>query len=92
MEFLKNLWNKIFNFLDYNKDGSVNKQDATDAVGDVKEEVAKAKAKVKNRVKRVKEEVQDVKDAVSDAVDHVGDISDAAKGKPRKGRKPKAKK
>ena len=39
---------------------------------------------------RVKEEIGDVVDELKEAVDQAKDIKDAAKGKPRRGRKPKA--
>ena len=41
-------------------------------------------------IKRVKEEIGDVVDELKEAVDQAKDIKDAAKGKPRRGRKPKA--
>ena len=47
---------------------------------------------VKRRAKRVKEELGDIADAAKDVLDQAGDIGDAVKGKPRKGRKPRAKK
>jgi len=70
---------------DYNQDGIVTMSDARDKVEDTKKET-------KRRVKRVKEEVQDVLDSAKDTASQAGDIVDAVKGKPRKGRKPKAKK
>lgn len=63
-----------------------------DKVADAKEAVVNTTKEVKRRAKRVKEELKDVGEAISDAADQVGDIADAVKGKPRKGRKPKAKK
>jgi gas vesicle protein len=64
------------------------KEDVEDAIEDVKE-VAKT---VKKRAKRVKEELSDVADAIGDVVEQSKDVAGAAKGKPRKGRKPAAKK
>ena len=63
-----------------------------DKVADAKEAVVNTTKEVKRRAKRVKEELKDVGEAISDAAGQVGDIADAVKGKPRKGRKPKAKK
>ena len=63
-----------------------------DKVADAKEAVVNTTKEVKRRAKRVKEELKDVGEAISDAADQVGDIADAVKGKPRKGRKPRAKK
>jgi len=71
---------------DRDKDGIPD--EVEDAVEDAKEVVKT----VKKRAKRVKEELKDVKDAVKDVVEQTKDIADAAKGKPRKGRKPAAKK
>jgi hypothetical protein len=48
--------------------------------------------KIVERVERVKEEVADVKKAIEVVVEQAADIADAAKGKPRRGRKPAAKK
>ena len=62
------------------------KDEDKDGIPDKVEDTAK---EVKRRAKRVKEELKDVGDAVKDVVEQVGDIKDAAKGKPRKGRKPK---
>ena len=58
----------------------------------IPDEVEDTVKEVKRRAKRVKEELSDVKDAIKDVADQAGDIADAAKGKPRKGRKPRAKK
>ena len=63
-----------------------------DKVADAKSAVKKTTNEVKRRAKRVKEELKDVKDAAKDVADQVGDIAGAVKGKPRKGRKPSAKK
>ena len=58
----------------------------------IPDEVEDTVKEVKRRAKRVKEELKDVKDAAKDVADQVGDIAGAVKGKPRKGRKPRAKK
>ena len=60
-----------------------------DGIPDEVEDTAK---EVKRRAKRVKEELKDVVEAAKDVVDQAGDIGAAVKGKPRKGRKPRAKK
>jgi len=70
------------------RDGDLIPDEVEDAVEDVKE-VAK---EVKRRAKRVKEEVKDVVDAAKEVIDQAGDVAAAAKGKTRRGRKPKAKK
>jgi len=46
---------------------------------------------VKKRARRVKQELKDVADAAKDVVDQAGDVVEAAKGGPRKGRKPRRK-
>ncbi len=48
--------------------------------------------KIVERVERVKEEIADVKKAIEVVVDQAADVAEAAKGKPRRGRKPAAKK
>ena len=74
---------------DRDKDGIPD--EVEDKVEDVKE-AEKTTKEVKRRAKRVKEELKDVADAAKDVVEQVGDIKEAVKGKPRKGRKPRAKK
>jgi|TARA_B100000900_G_C20292417_1_gene598664 hypothetical protein len=58
----------------------------------IPDEVEDTATEVKRRAKRVKEELKDVVEAAKDVVDQAGDIGAAVKGKPRKGRKPRAKK
>ena len=58
----------------------------------IPDEVEDTVKEVKRRAKRVKEELGDIADAAKDVIDQAGDIGDAVKGKPRKGRKPRAKK
>ena len=48
--------------------------------------------KIVERVERVKEEIADVKKAVKVVVEQAADVAEAAQGKPRRGRKPAAKK
>ena len=62
-------------------------EDVKQKVEDVKEDVEKTVKEVKRRAKRVKEEVKDVVDAAKEVVNQAGDVVDAAKGKPRRGRK-----
>ena len=65
------------------------KDEDKDGIPDKVEDTAK---EVNRRAKRVKEELGDIADAAKDEVEQAGDIKDAVKGKPRKGRKPRAKK
>ncbi len=65
------------------------KDEDKDGIPDQVEDTVK---EVKRRAKRVKEELGDIADAAKDVVEQVGDIKEAVKGKPRKGRKPRAKK
>tara|TARA_A100001035_G_C27657167_1_gene442049 strand:+ start:79 stop:378 length:300 start_codon:yes stop_codon:yes gene_type:complete len=67
------------------RDGDYIPDEVEDAVEDVKE-VAK---EVKRRAKNVKKELKDVVDAAKEVGNQVGDVAAAAKGKPRRGRKPK---
>ena len=67
------------------RDGDLIPDEVEDAVEDAKETVAE----VKRRAKRVKEEVKDVIEAAKEVVDQAGDVAAAAKGKPRRGRKPR---
>ena len=70
------------------RDGDFIPDEIEDAVEDAKE-VAK---EVKRRAKNVKQELKDVANATKELANQVGDVAAAAKGKPRRGRKPKAKK
>ena len=67
------------------RDGDYIPDEVEDAVEDAKE-VAK---EVKRRAKNVKQELKDVANATKELANQVGDVAAAAKGKPRKGRKPK---
>ena len=67
------------------RDGDYIPDEVEDAVEDVKE-VAK---EVKRRAKNVKQELKDVADATKEVLNQAGDVAAAAKGKPRRGRKPK---
>jgi len=63
-----------------------------DVVEDTIEEVKEKAAEVKRRAKNVKAELKDVGVAVKEVAKQTKDVVDAAKGKPRRGRKPKTKK
>lgn len=76
-------------FTDADNDGIPD--EVEEKVATAKEAVKKTTNEVKRRAKRVKEEAKDVVDAVKDVAGQAGDIVDAAKGGPRKGRKPRSK-
>ena len=74
------------------KTGKIEDKDGdliADDVEELAEDVKKAAKTVKRRAKRVKEELGDVKDAIKEDGNQLGDVGKAAKGKPRRGRKPK---
>ena len=55
----------------------------------VDEKVIETTQEVKRRAKRVKEEIKDVIEEAKDVVEQSKDVVEAAKGKKRRGRKPK---
>lgn len=57
-----------------------------DFIPDAVEDTA---AEVKRRAKNVKKELEDVGDAIKEVGNQIGDVVGAAKGKTRKGRKPR---
>ena len=65
--------------------GKINDRDG-DFIPDEIEDTVK---EVKRRAKRVKQEVKDVVDAAKNVVDQADDVVQAAKGKSRRGRKPR---
>lgn len=70
------------------KQGKINDRD-----GDfIPDEVEDAIEEVKSRVKEVRVEVEDVVKEIKDVVEQSKDVINAAKGKKRRGRKPKNKK
>ena len=82
-------------YFGFYKRGKINDADGDfipDEVEEAVEDVKEAVKEVKRRAKRVKEEIKDVIDEAKDVADQVKDVVDAAKGKKRRGRKPKAKK
>ena len=70
------------------RDGDFIPDEVEDAVEDVKEVVKETK----RRAKAVKKELKDVASATKEVINQAGDVVAAAKGKPRRGRKPKTKK
>lgn len=89
------MWEKIkkwFGILDLNKDNKVTAEDLEIAKALAEKNIKEANEainKTKKRVKRVKEELSDVNKAVKEVINQAGDVVDAAKGKPRTGRKKK---
>ena len=82
-------------YFGFYKRGKINDADGDfipDEVEEAVEDVKEAAKEVKRRAKRVKEEIKDVIDEAKDVADQVKDVVDVAKGKKRRGRKPKAKK
>ena len=82
-------------YFGFYKRGKINDADGDfipDEVEEAVEDVKEAAKEVKRRAKRVKEEIKDVIDEAKEVVDQVKDVVDAAKGKKRRGRKPKSKK
>ena len=77
---------------DKDGDGDVDLKDAKLTADEIKEDLDSGVKEVKRRAKRVKEEIKDVAEAVKEVGNQVGDVAKAAKGKPRTGRKPRAKK
>ena len=77
------------------RDGDYIPDEVEDTIEDVKEKVQDIKEvedtvkEVKRRTKRVKQEVKDVVDAAKNVVDQADDVVQAAKGKSRRGRKPR---
>ena len=79
-------------YFGFYKQGKINDRDGDfipDEVEDAVEDVKKVAKTVKRRAKRVKEELGDVADAVKEVGNQLKDVKSAAKGKPRRGRKPK---
>ena len=70
------------------RDGDLIPDVVEDTIDDVKEKATE----VKRRARAVKKELKDVGVAIKEVAKQSKDVVDAAKGKKRKGRKPKAKK
>lgn len=82
----------IASLKDRDGDGDIDLKDAKLTAEDIEADIKEGVGEVKRRAKRVKEEIKDVADAVKEVGNQVGDVAKAAKGKPRTGRKPRAKK
>ena len=81
----------VYYFGFYNK-GKINDRDGDyipDEIEDAVEDVKEVAKEVKRRAKNVKQELKDVADATKEVLNQAGDVAAAAKGKPRRGRKPK---
>ena len=81
----------VYYFGFYRK-GKINDRDGDyipDEIEDAVEDVKKVAKEVKRRAKNVKQELKDVADATKEVLNQAGDVAAAAKGKPRRGRKPK---
>ena len=79
-------------YFGFYKQGKINDRDGDfipDEIEDAVEGVKEVAKTVKRRAKRVKEELGDVADAVKEVGNQLKDVKSAAKGKPRRGRKPK---
>ena len=75
-------------YFGFYKRGKINDRD-----GDyIPDEIEDTIEETKRRAKAVKTELKDVKKATKEVVNQAGDVIDAAKGKKRRGRKPKSKK
>ena len=84
------IWKKLWNFSNlksFFSDSNSNK--IPDGFDEISDEVNEIKDEITFRVERIKEEVNDVKDSITEVVSQIDDIGDAAKGKKRRGRKPK---
>ena len=82
-------------YFGFYKRGKINDRDGDyipDEIEDTIEDVKNHAKEVKRRAKSVKKELKDVADAAKEVINQAGDVAAAAKGKPRRGRKPKAKK
>jgi len=79
-------------YFGFYKKGKINDRDGDlipDEVEDAVEDVKKVAKEVKRRAKNVKQELKDVAVAAKEVVNQAGDVAAAAKGKTRRGRKPR---
>jgi len=79
-------------YFGFYKKGKINDRDGDlipDEVEDAVEDVKKVAKEVKRRAKNVKQELKDVADATKEVLNQAGDVAKAAKGKTRRGRKPR---
>ncbi len=82
-------------YFGFYKRGKINDRDGDlipDEVEDAVEDVKAVVKETKKRAKAVGKELKDVADAAKEIINKAGDVAAAAKGKPRRGRKPKSKK
>ncbi len=82
-------------YFGFYKRGKINDRDGDlipDEVEDAVEDVKAVVKETKKRAKAVGKELKDVADAAKEIINQAGDVAAAAKGKPRRGRKPKSKK
>ena len=82
-------------YFGFYKRGKINDRDGDlipDEVEDAVEDVKAVVKETKKRAKAVGKELKDVADATKEIINQAGDVAAAAKGKPRRGRKPKSKK
>ena len=82
-------------YFGFYKRGKINDRDGDlipDEVEDAVEDVKAVVKETKKRAKAVGKELKDVADAAKEVINQAGDVAAAAKGKPRRGRKPKSKK
>ena len=79
-------------YFGFYKKGKINDRDGDlipDEVEDAVEDVKQVAKEVKRRAKNVKQELKDVADATKEVLNQAGDVAAAAKGKTRRGRKPR---
>ena len=79
-------------YFGFYKKGKINDRDGDyipDEIEDAVEDVKAVAKEVKRRAKNVKQELKDVADATKEVLNQAGDVAAAAKGHPRRGRKPK---
>ena len=82
-------------YFGFYKRGKINDKDGDLIPDEIEEAVAEIKAaaiEAKRRGKNIKKELKDVIAAAKELGNQAGDVAAAAKGKPRRGRKPKSKK
>jgi len=79
-------------YFGFYKRGKINDRDGDYIPDEIEDTIEDTIEETKRRAKAVKTELKDVKKATKEVVNQAGDVIDAAKGKKRRGRKPKAKK
>ena len=79
-------------YFGFYKRGKINDRDGDyipDEIEDAADKVKDAAKEVKRRAKNEKQELKDVADATKEVLNQAGDVAAAAKGKQRRGSKPK---